>query len=265
VPCYPRDSFESIGSIAVRIETSADDEGLSAFLAARARLLRVAYRVVKSAAEAEDIVQDVWIRWQATDRSTVRDAAAFLTTATRRLALNAVRSPRLRRESSVASPQEPADTRTDPESAAERREALCNAVRALLEKLSRAERAAYVLREAFDYSYREIANVLRVQEACARQLVARARQHVVDGQDCSVNSAQQRDFLAAFLAAVQKGALSRFESFLVGSGDGGVRKGMRPLRTRTTLTEPIAVLDRWPLLPELAAEVCVNAPFGVHS
>jgi RNA polymerase sigma-70 factor (ECF subfamily) len=265
VPCCLRDSFESIGNIVVRIETSAEDDGLSAFLGVRARLLRIAYRMLKSTDEAEDIVQDVWIRWQATDRSAVRDAAAFLTTTTTRLALNAIHSARFRWETSVASPPESADTRTDPESAAERSEALWNAVRVLLEKLSPVERAAYVLREAFDYPYRKIANVLRVQEASARQLVARARQHVVDGQHSSVNFAEQRSFLAAFLAAVQKGALSKFESFLVGSADGGVRKGSRPLRTRSTLNEPTAVLGRWPLLPEFAAEDCMNAPCGVRS
>jgi RNA polymerase sigma-70 factor (ECF subfamily) len=271
-PCPQSPSFSGsrtpIRNIIVNAEACRVDDGFSVFLTTRARLLGIAYRILKSAADAEDVVQDVWIRWQTTERSTVRDAAAFLTTMTSRLAINVLRSARSCRERSFGSSlQESVDTCPDPRMEAERGEELRGAALVLLEKLSPAERAAYVLREAFDYSYREIANVLRVQEAHARQLVTRARQHVVEDQRSSVNSAEQRSFLAAFLAAAQKGALAKFESFLVGTADGRVRKGSRPLRTSSTLAEPIAVprLHRWPLLPELAAEVCVNAPCGVRS
>jgi RNA polymerase sigma-70 factor (ECF subfamily) len=241
----------------VRAETCADADGLSAFLSARAHLFGIAYRILKSAAEAEDIVQDVWIRWQTTDRSAVRDAAAFLATTTRRLAINVIQSARSRRETSVgSSTRESVDTCPDPESDAARSEALGSAVLLLLEKLSPAERAVYVLREAFDYSYREIANILRLEEANTRQLVSRARQRVADGQNVAVNSAEQRRFLVAF-AAAQKGALTKLESFLVGSADGRVRKSRRPLRSSSTFAEPIAVprLHRWPLLRQLDAKV----------
>ena len=266
-PCFSG-SRTPIRNIIVSAQACTVDDGLSVFLSARARLFGIAYRVLKSAPEAEDLVQDVWIRWQTTDRSTIRDAAALLTTMTSRLAINVAQSARSRRETSFESSiRESVDTCSDPELEAERGEKLRSAVLVLLEKLSRAERAAYVLREAFDYSFREIAKVLRVQEASARQLVTRARQHVLDGQYSSVNSAEQRSFRAAFLAAAQKGALAKFESFLVGSADRRVRKGRRPLRTSSTLAEPIAVprLHRWPVLSELAAEVCMNAPYGVRS
>jgi RNA polymerase sigma-70 factor, ECF subfamily len=157
------------------IMTTADD-ALSTFLSVRRRLFSIAYRMLGSAAEAEDIVQDVWVRWQTTDRSVVRDAAAFLATTTTRLAINVMQSARSRRETYVGpSLPEPVDSNADPRLGAERGEALEVGVRVLLKKLSRTERAAYILREAFDYPYRDIANVLRLEEANARQVVTRAR------------------------------------------------------------------------------------------
>jgi len=251
-------TYHTVLRILGNCQDTEDDDGLSVFLSTRARLLSIAYRILKSAAEAEDLVQDVWIRWQTTDRSTVREAGAFLMTMTTRLAINVVRSARSRRETSFGSAlQESVDTCPDPRVQAERSEKLRRAVLLLLEKLSPAERAAYVLREAFDYSYREIANILQLEDTNARQLVSRARRHVADGQQSSVNSAEQRSFLAAFLAAAQKGALAKLESFLVGRADGKVRKRERPVRTGSRLAEPITAPRRhpWPLAPQLDAKV----------
>ena len=94
---------------------ASPDDGLSAFLQCPARLFGIAYRMLGSAAEAEDIVQDVWVRWQTTDRSPVRNPLAFLVTATTRLAINVLQSARARRET-CAGPwlPEPVDTSTDP-------------------------------------------------------------------------------------------------------------------------------------------------------
>lgn len=158
-----------------------NDEGLLTFLAVRPRLYGIAYRMLRSAAEAEDVVQEAWIRWQTADRSVVRDAAAFLATTTTRLAINVMQSARSRRETS-AGPwlPEPVDGSVDPRSGAEQRQALTAGIQLLLQKLSPTQRAAYVLREAFDYSYRDIATTLRLTEANARQVVTRARQHVAD-------------------------------------------------------------------------------------
>lgn len=165
---------------AALVDTSTE-AGLSAFLSVRPRLFGIAYRILGSAAEAEDIVQDVWVRWQTTDRSVVRDASAFLATTATRLAINVIQSARSRRET-YAGPSlpEPVDTSADPGLRAERSEALEFAVVMLLERLSPTARAAYVLREAFDYSYREIADILRLEEANTRQIVTRARQHLAD-------------------------------------------------------------------------------------
>jgi RNA polymerase sigma-70 factor, ECF subfamily len=155
------------------------DDGLSAFVSARPRLFGIAQRMLGSAAEAEDLVQEVWLRWQTADRSVVRDATAFLVTTTARLAINQARSARSRRETCVGERlPEQVDTSADPALGAERGEALGFAALMLLEKLSPGERAAYVLREAFDYGYPTIAAILRTTESNCRQLVTRARQHV---------------------------------------------------------------------------------------
>jgi DNA-directed RNA polymerase specialized sigma24 family protein len=84
-------------------KTNTCDDGLSAFLRIRPRLFGIAYHMLRNAAEAEDVVQDVWLRWQITDRSVVRDAAAFLATTTKRLAINVMQSARSRRETPVES------------------------------------------------------------------------------------------------------------------------------------------------------------------
>jgi RNA polymerase sigma-70 factor (ECF subfamily) len=163
--------------------TVGPDDGLSAFMSVRPRLFGIAYRMLGSAAEAEDIVQDVWVRWQTADRSLVRDAAAYLATTTTRLAINLMQSARSRRETCVGPwLPEPVDTSADPRLETERDQALACGVRLLLQTLTRTERTAYILREAFDYPYRDIANVLQLQEANARQVVTRARKHVVSGR-----------------------------------------------------------------------------------
>jgi RNA polymerase sigma-70 factor (TIGR02957 family) len=206
--------------------TVANDDGVSVFESVRPRLFGIAYRMLGSAAEAEDIVQDAWLRWQGTDRSAVIDPPAFLATATTRLAITFAQSARARRETYIGPwLPEPIDTSEDPRLGAERAEALEFAVLLLLEKLSPTERAAYVLREAFDYSYDQIAYTVRSTEANARQLVARARKHISDGRRKSVSSSEQRRLLNAFIVASQQGDLPALEklfaSDVVSYADGG--------------------------------------------
>jgi len=194
---------------------STCDDGLSAFLRMRPRLFGIAYRMLGSAAEAEDVVQDVWLRWQTTDRSVVRDAAAFLATTATRLAINVMQSARARRETYVESwLPEPVDESADPGLEAERRQALESGVLLLLERLTPAERAAYVLREAFDYAYRDIATILRFGEANARQVVSRARQHVAGGRRMPASSTEQRRLLDSFIAAARHGDVDGLEGLL---------------------------------------------------
>jgi RNA polymerase sigma factor (sigma-70 family) len=185
---------------------ATDDDGLSTFLSVRARLFGVAYRILGCAAAAEDVVQDAWIRWQSTNRCAVRDAAAFLTTTVTRLAINVRQSAHSRRETWAAPGlPEPVDTSSDQIVRAERADALTLAVFILLERLSSAERAAYILREAFDYAYRDIADVLEVREANARQLVRRARLHMIQGPTTPVLAEDHCRLLAAVSAAAQAG------------------------------------------------------------
>src|SRR5687768_17304819 len=155
------------------------DQALAAFQAVRGRLFGIAYRMLGSASEAEDIVQDAWVRWQGTDRTVVQDPPAFLATTTTRLAINALQSARAKRETYIGPwLPEPVDTSEDPTLGAERAEALEFAVLLILEKLSPTERAAYVLREAFDYPYPQIAEIIQATEQTARQLVSRARKRI---------------------------------------------------------------------------------------
>lgn len=190
-------------------------DGLSTFANVRSRLFGIAYRMLGSAAEAEDIVQEVWLRWQSTDRSVVQDPPAFLATTATRLCINQARSAHSRHETYVDELlPEPVDTAADPTLGAERGEALELAVWVLLEKLSPTERAAYVLREAFDYSYRQIAGILQTSEANARQLVSRSRKHIGDRRSAPVSSAEQRRLLSAFIDAAQRGNLAALEGLL---------------------------------------------------
>ena len=207
-------------------DTGEHDDGLSAFVGVRPRLFGIAYRMLGSAAEAEDIVQDVWLRWQATDRSVVETPSAFLATTTTRLCINFAQSAQSRRETYVGPwLPEPVDTSSDPALGAERGEALGLAILLLLEKLSPTERAAYVLREAFDYSYRQIANILQMEEANTRQLVTRARKHIADGRRTPASSEEQRRLLEAFIGAAQKGDMVALEGLfaedVVSYSDGG--------------------------------------------
>jgi RNA polymerase sigma-70 factor, ECF subfamily len=152
---------------------------LESFQTVRPRLYGIANRVTGNAAEADDVVQDTWIRWQGTDRSVVRDAEAFLATSATRLAINVTQSARARRETYPGpSLPEPVDATADPAIAAERAETVELALRTLSEKLNPTERAAFVMREAFEYPYREISHAVGVSEANARQLVTRARQRL---------------------------------------------------------------------------------------
>ncbi|MFD6142080.1 RNA polymerase sigma-70 factor [Promicromonospora sp. NPDC060271] len=191
------------------------DDAAEVFTTARRRLFGIAYRMLGSAAEAEDVVQETWVRWQTTDRSVVVNPQAFLTTAATRLAINVLQSARSRRETYVGPwLPEPVDTSEDPTLGAERAEALDVALLMLLERLTPTERAAYVLREAFGYAYPEIARIVGVSPAATRQLVSRARKHLASERRHEVDATVRRELLAAFLAAARAGDVERLEQLL---------------------------------------------------
>ncbi|MDQ1040377.1 RNA polymerase sigma-70 factor (ECF subfamily) [Streptomyces sp. V3I8] len=185
------------------------------FLAARPQLFGIAYRMLGSAAEAEDVCQETWVRWQNADRSVIVEPAAFLATVATRLAINTARSARVRREAYVGPwLPEPIDTGPDPQVGAERAEAVEMAVLLLLEKLNPVERAAYVLREAFDYPYRQVADILETGEANSRQLVSRARKHLAAERREQVDRGKHRRLLEVFLTAARTGELKALEEVL---------------------------------------------------
>jgi RNA polymerase sigma factor (sigma-70 family) len=190
--------------------------GESAFVTVRPRLFAIAYRYLRDVGEAEDVVQDTWLRWDRADRSVVANPPAFLAVTAARLAINVARSARRRRETYVG-PWLPDKTGhgVGLNTAAERYEAVDLAVRLLLEKLSPAERAAYLLRKAFDYPYRRISEVLSLGEGHTRQLVRRAGARLADDWCRPVDATTHQRLVEAFLAAAQTGDLDGLEELLV--------------------------------------------------
>ncbi|TDW83839.1 RNA polymerase sigma-70 factor (ECF subfamily) [Kribbella pratensis] len=210
----------------LQLMTEELDDAVAVFDAVRPRLMGIAYRMLGSHAEAEDLVQEVWLRWQAADRSAVQSPVAYLSTAVTRLAINASQSARARRETYIGPwLPEPVDTSADPYLGAERGEALSFAVLLVLERLSPTERAAYILREAFDYPYDELAAMLQSTEPAVRQLVSRARKRIRAERRTEVSGAQQKTLLTAFIAAARAGDVSVLEELLakdaISYSDGG--------------------------------------------
>ena len=228
------------------------EKAAAVFTSVRPRLFGIAYRMLSSATEAEDLVQEVWLRWQTYDRSAVVNPAAFLATTTTRLAINALQSARVRRETYIGPwLPEPVDTSADPYLGAERGEALEFAALLLMEKLTPNERAAYVLREAFDYPYAQIADVLQSTEPAARQLVSRARKHVAGERRTPATGAAQRELLTTFIAAARSGDLTALEQLFAADvtsysdGNGAVRVSRRPVVGALRVAKFITAVADW--------------------
>lgn len=237
---------------------------------ARPRLFGIAYRMLGSIADAEDVVQEAWIRWQGVNRETVREPVAFLTTITTRLSINALTSARVRRETYIGPwLPEPVSTEDDPSLGAENTEALQYAVLILLERLSPAERAAYVLREAFDYPYDRIAEIVESSTAAARQLVSRARKHVAAERRSSVAFGAQRRLLETFLTAARAGDTAALEQLfavdVVSRTDGnGVKlAARRPMSGRARVAAFVASFSSHFWTGKTIDTVVVNGQPGV--
>jgi len=199
---------------------------METFTLVRPRLFGIAYRMLGSVSEAEDIVQETWLRWQSTDHNRIETPAAFLATITTRLSMNLAQSAHSRHETYIGPwLPDPIDTSADPALGAERGEALEYAVLLLLEKLTPAERAAYVLREAFDYPYSLIADIVQSTEPATRKLVSRARQHLSAERRRPAPAPEHRRLLTAFLTAAKAGDVASLEKLfaadVVSYSDGG--------------------------------------------
>ncbi|MEU4771094.1 RNA polymerase sigma-70 factor [Micromonospora sp. NPDC023644] len=215
---------------------TADD--VERFEAARPRLEAIAYRLLGSAAEAEDAVQETFLRWQAADVERIEVPEAWLTKVLTNLCLNQLASARARRETYpgqwLPEPLLAGDPMLGPAETAEQRESVSYAVLTLLERLSPGERAVYVLREAFDYPHREIAAILDITEAASQQILHRAKKHVADGRPrAEVDEAAARRVVAEFLTAATGGRMEPLLRLLtedvVAVGDGG---GKVPARAK---------------------------------
>jgi RNA polymerase sigma-70 factor (ECF subfamily) len=197
----------------------------------RPRAFAIAYRMLGSVAEAEDVVQEALLRVNNAleEGEKIDSPRAYVATITTRLAIDELRSARVRRETYVGEwLPEPVvvDTREDPARQAEMADSLSLAFLVLLENLSPEQRAALLLHDVFDYDYREIADIIGKSEENARQLAVRARRHVDDGKPRFEVSKEKREELAGrFFAAAQEGDMDELEALLsedvVLKGDGG--------------------------------------------
>ena len=212
----------------------------------RPRAFAVAYRMLGSVSEAEDIVQEALLRLHNTleQGERIESLPAYVSTVVTRLCIDQLRSARVRRENYVGEwlPEPLVDDggRSDPATQAEMADSLSLAFLVLLESLTPEQRAAFLLHDVFDYPYAEIAAIIGAREDNTRQLVSRARKHVDERKPRFEASQEQRDQLASsFLAAVDTGDLHALEELLAhdvvlhGDGGGKVRAVPRPVHGRT--------------------------------
>lgn len=196
----------------------------------RPLLFSIAYRILGSVGEAEDAVQETWLRYEAT-ATEPRSVKAYLSTTVTRIAIDVLRSARVRREEYVGEwLPEPLldDPYEDPERAAELAESVSVAALLLLERLSPLERAAFVLREVFDFGFPEVAAAVGRSETACRQLVSRARRHMAAGRPRFEADREEREELASrFFEALREGDVDGLRGLLAADvsmvGDGGGR------------------------------------------
>lgn len=189
------------------------DAATESFVTIAPRLQLVAQRILGSYAEAEDVVQDAWIRWQTCDRDQVRDPVGFLVATTKRLAINAAQSARLRRVVTVSEWSPEPVSSLDVGASAELYEELELAMGHLFERLSAPERSAFILRRGFSYPYPLIAKILGRSEVSTRQLVSRAGQRLgVDGASRADQPSQ--DLAKAIRSASERGTTELLQRVL---------------------------------------------------
>ncbi|MFI7011570.1 RNA polymerase sigma-70 factor [Streptomyces sp. NPDC050145] len=241
-------------------DAETTDPATEAFVAHRNLLFTVAYEMLGSAADAEDVLQEVWLRWSGVDLDTVRDRRAFLVRVTTRQALTRLRTLRRRKESYVG-PWLPEPLLTTPDVAedVELADSVSMAMLLVLETLGPTERAVFVLREVFGLEYGEIAEAVEKTPAAVRQIAHRARAHVAARRPRgTVSPAESREALRAFQRAVETGDLRELldliapDVVLLTDGGGVVRAALRPvvgteavlpvlLRIATARLEPVRV------------------------
>lgn len=207
-------------------------EGDAIFERHRARAFGVAYRILGSASDAEDVVQEAWFRWRGSDTSVIRNPEAWLVTTVARLGIDQLRAARARRETYVGSwLPEPivsaaSETEPTPEEQLSLADDISMALLHVLERLAPEERAAFLLHDAFDYDYGELAALLGKSEAACRQTVSRARKRVQDTHPRFDTSAREHlrlanAFSAAIASADPKALIDCLSEDVVFYSDGG--------------------------------------------
>ncbi|MFF0257873.1 RNA polymerase sigma factor SigJ [Streptomyces microflavus] len=242
------------------------------FEAAMPRLEAIAYRLLGSASDAEDAVQDTFLRWQAADVDRIEVPEAWLTKVLTNLCLNQLTSARARRESYVGQwlpePLLAGDPMLGPADTAEQRESVSYAVLALMERLTPNERVVYVLREAFDYPHRRIAEILDITEASCQQTFHRAKKHIAEGKArTEIDEAAARRIVEEFLAAATSGRTEPLVRLLtsdaIAIGDGG---GKVPARTKAFEgAVAVAKFMRGLFKPSKAKRDLVGGSAGIYS
>jgi RNA polymerase sigma-70 factor (TIGR02957 family) len=220
----------------------------------RPLMLGIAYRMLGSVSEAEDVVQDAFLRIQEHPPPDLRNPAAYVTTVTTRLAIDELRSARRRRESYVGTwLPEPVitDPAGQPEPQAERHDTISLAALVMLERLTPVERAVFVLRTAFSYDYDDIAEIVGKSTANCRQILRRARSRVAaDEPRFEVNAAQRDELARRFLTAAQEGDIAGLEKLLsadvvfYGDGGGNAAALLEPVTGRARVARFVAGIMR---------------------
>ena len=234
-----------------------ETETTDVFESHRGRLFGLAYRMLGSAADAEDVVQDAYLRFRGADLADIERPGAWLAKVVTNLCLNRLTSARARHEE-YAGPWLPepvltSDGTLGPLESAEQRDAVSLALLLLLERLTPTERAVYVLREAFAYSHREIAGVLDLSEANCRQLHRRAvRRVTADETRFQPSATQQEGLIASFVTAAREGDLAGLEQLLAADvtlwsdGGGKVTAARRPILGRDKVVRfLLGVVERY--------------------
>ena len=213
-------------------------DAAAAFETERARLTRLAYRMLGERGAAEDVVQETWLRWAKIDAEEIASPPAWLTRTASRLAIDALRRAKARREDYIGPwlPEPVVETPDEEDSEDERAERISLGFLHVLERLTPDERAAFILHDAFDCGYDEIAAALNKSEPACRKLVSRARERVRSGRPrFETDRAQQQRVMTAFMTAAAKGdaaamkALLTEDAIVYSDGGGKVRAALRPL------------------------------------
>jgi RNA polymerase sigma-70 factor (TIGR02957 family) len=240
------------------------------FVAHRGLLFTVAYEMLGSAADAEDVVQETWLRWNGVDQAGVHDPRAYLVRIATRLSLNRLRTLARQREDYIGEwLPEPLLTSPDVAEDVELADSVSIAMLTVLETLGPAERAVFVLREVFETPYDEIAEALGKTKAAVRQIEHRAREHVAARRPrMRVDRAQQQAAVEKFMAAISTGDVQGLVAVLapdvvmISDGGGVVAAARKPV---TGAGRVAAVLARAVRLPDIAATTAwVNGMPGLR-